>query len=56
MLNAKIVRYSFSQLGKNYVKYTVETFTIDHCLSDRQYDLNEIVLHMHYLVEKSMKK
>jgi hypothetical protein len=29
MLKTKIVQILFSQIGKNYVKYRVETFTLD---------------------------
>jgi hypothetical protein len=58
MLTAWIVQILFSQIGKHYVKYTVETFTLDKLtIADHiEYSLNKIVLHMQNFVEKSMEK
>jgi hypothetical protein len=49
MLKVRIVQILFSKIHKKYAKFTLQTFTFDrfnHCLSDRMYGLNKIVLHM----------
>jgi hypothetical protein len=54
MLKAKIVQILFLQIHQHYAKF--HSWWNNHCLSDRKYNLNKNVLHMHNFSEEPMKK
>jgi hypothetical protein len=56
-LKAQIVQILFSQIHKNYAKYTFQTFTVDEitiAYQIKKYGLNKNVLHIHDFSEKPM--